>query len=60
MYFFSLLGSSGMFLKTITLISWLMVLIQLIFQIVLLVMQPYGKVLEPVCKLNLLLFIVKS
>ncbi|XP_022177206.1 piezo-type mechanosensitive ion channel component-like isoform X2 [Myzus persicae] len=42
-------GSSGMFLRTITLISWLMVLIQLLFQIVLLVMHPYGKLLGPIC-----------
>jgi hypothetical protein len=42
-------GSSGMFLRTVTLISWLMVLIQLLFQIVLLVMHPYGKLLEPIC-----------
>ncbi|XP_025418904.1 piezo-type mechanosensitive ion channel component-like isoform X8 [Sipha flava] len=42
-------GGSGVFLKTITLISWLMVLIQLVFQIILLIMQPYGKVLEPTC-----------
>jgi hypothetical protein len=39
-----------MFLKTVTLISWLMVLIQLLFQIVLLVMHPYGKILEPACE----------
>jgi len=39
-----------MFLKTVTLISWLMVLIQLLFQIVLLVMHPYGKILEPPCE----------
>lgn len=38
-----------MFLRTITLISWLMVLIQLLFQIVLLVMHPYGKLLGPIC-----------
>lgn len=38
-----------MFLRTVTLISWLMVLIQLLFQIVLLVMHPYGKILEPTC-----------
>ncbi|XP_025196089.1 piezo-type mechanosensitive ion channel component-like isoform X2 [Melanaphis sacchari] len=42
-------GSSGMFLKTVTLISWLMILIQLLFQIILLVMHPYGKILEPTC-----------
>lgn len=41
-----------MFLKIVTLISWLMILIQVIFQIVLLVMQPYGKILEPICKLT--------
>lgn len=40
-----------MFLKSVTLISWLMVLIQVLFQIILLIMQPYGKVLEPICKI---------
>jgi hypothetical protein len=45
------------FLKTITLISWLMVLIQLVFQIILLIMQPYGKVLEPTCKLITFFFL---
>jgi len=39
-----------MFLKTVTLISWLMVLIQVLFQIILLVMHPYGKILEPTCE----------
>lgn len=33
-----------------------MIMIQLIFQIVLLVMPPYGKVLEPICKQYKLLF----
>jgi len=48
-----------MFLKTVTLISWLMVLIQLLFQIVLLVMHPYGKLLEPICEhINCYLLIV--
>ncbi|VVC24089.1 Hypothetical protein CINCED_3A012133 [Cinara cedri] len=42
-------GSPGIFLKTVTLISWFMVLVQLIFQIVLLIMQPYGKELNPIC-----------
>lgn len=50
-YFILFSGSPGMFLKTVTLISWIIILIQIIFQIVLLVMQPYGKVLEPICEL---------
>lgn len=49
--FILLLGSPGIFLKAVTLISWLMVFIQFVFQIVLIVIQPYGQVLEPICKL---------
>ncbi|XP_050433590.1 piezo-type mechanosensitive ion channel component isoform X6 [Adelges cooleyi] len=42
-------GSPGFFLKLVTTISWLMALVQLVFQIVLLTMQPYGQVLQPAC-----------
>ncbi|XP_050528332.1 piezo-type mechanosensitive ion channel component-like isoform X3 [Daktulosphaira vitifoliae] len=42
-------GSPGFFLRLVTAISWLLAFVQLIFQVIVLVMQPYAQILEPAC-----------